>query len=130
MLATALLAVLPMAGCGPAGEEADERPRVVVYSGRNESLAGPLFERLEGRGFADRSAARRVRQRALMQADPGDRAPAMEGIDPLDQQGRQVLDLRRGGGRDGGKRLRVQSQRHRRWRCQRHVHVLAGGWAG
>ena len=49
LLAALLLAV----GCGRAAEEAaSDRPEVVVYSGRNESLAGPLFERLERRlGF-------------------------------------------------------------------------------
>jgi iron(III) transport system substrate-binding protein len=41
-----LLTAIPVSGCGPALEEAVGRPAVVVYSGRSESLAGPLFERL------------------------------------------------------------------------------------
>ncbi|MFQ5350195.1 MAG: extracellular solute-binding protein [Thermoanaerobaculia bacterium] len=41
------MALLPVT-CRPAGAQAlGPRPEVVVYSGRNESLAGPLFERLE-----------------------------------------------------------------------------------
>ena len=40
----ALLAALLTPACQPAP---DPRPEVVVYSGRSESLAGPLFERLE-----------------------------------------------------------------------------------
>ena len=42
----ALLAALAPA-CGPPPERQSPRPEVVVYSGRSESLAGPLFERLE-----------------------------------------------------------------------------------
>ncbi len=36
----------PLAGCRAAPEAPAERPELVVYSGRNESLVGPLFERL------------------------------------------------------------------------------------
>ncbi len=43
------LAGLLAAACGRGPEPAASRPEVVVYSGRSESLAGPLFERLEER---------------------------------------------------------------------------------
>ena len=43
------MAALLLPACTTVGEEAEERPRVVVYSGRSESLAGPLFQRLEER---------------------------------------------------------------------------------
>ncbi len=44
--AATLLVALLAPSCRPAAEEVARRPQVVVYSGRSESLAGPLFERL------------------------------------------------------------------------------------
>ena len=41
------LALLLAPACGRGPEPVAARPEVVVYSGRNESLAGPLLERLE-----------------------------------------------------------------------------------
>ena len=49
VLAVSVLTALLLPACGPVGEGVGERPRVVVYSGRSESLVGPLFERLEER---------------------------------------------------------------------------------
>ncbi len=53
--AAVALALVALAGCGdgagapPAADAPAEASRLVVYSGRNESLVGPLFERLEQR---------------------------------------------------------------------------------
>ena len=47
MVLAVLLAALLAPACRPAAEQVVEaRPELVVYSGRNESLVGPLFERL------------------------------------------------------------------------------------
>ncbi len=45
--AATLLAALLAPACRSSSEGVAPRPQVVVYSGRSESLAGPLFERLE-----------------------------------------------------------------------------------
>jgi iron(III) transport system substrate-binding protein len=46
-VAAVLLAAVLAPACRTVSEEAAPRPQVVVYSGRGESLAGPLFEGLE-----------------------------------------------------------------------------------
>ena len=45
-VAAALLIALLAPACRTPSEQLAARPQVVVYSGRSESLAGPLFERL------------------------------------------------------------------------------------
>jgi iron(III) transport system substrate-binding protein len=74
---SALLAALLSPACRPAGEQAEHRPEVVVYSGRSESLAGPLFERLgESLGIEIKVRYGGTAELAATLMEEGDATPA------------------------------------------------------